>query len=98
MRSTGPKNSSGSMEISSSPHKAVRQGARVLVGPDCGDIASSGLTRIALQAGRKLAPSAAATEPSDPKRMPPQLGTTPAANTSEYMAASIEIHAHPSGT
>jgi hypothetical protein len=97
-RSTGPKNRSGSMHTSASPASVAQSGGPFLAGAASGTIASSGSTRVALHAGSRLAPSAAATEPTVPKRIPPQLTVTPAMKNSLNHHAIERTQRMPSGT
>ena len=66
----------------------------------CGDIASSGSTRIALHAGRKLASRAAPSDPNAPNNTPPRCSDTPALkNGSNFGIHDRDlIQKYPSGT
>src|SRR4029079_9874636 len=86
------------MQTSTSPSRDGTTGGPAGGVVASGDIASSGSTRIADQAGRKLARNAAPTEPTTPKTTPPQLITTPATKNSWNIQLSIRTQNTPSGT
>src|SRR4051812_33616432 len=96
---TGPKIRNESTQRRQKPAMASFQGIFEVEGEASGDIASSGETRIALYAGRKLATSAANAEPNAPIAIPPQLTTTPATRTSLNIGSETRIltQSSPSG-